>query len=388
MVINENVDRKIIPVASGKGGVGKTVLAVNLALALAGGGKKTVLVDLDLGSSNLHTCLGIKNVNPGVGNLLSDSELDFKDILTETPYRGLRFVPGDVLITGLAGISHSQRKRVARQILKIDADYVIIDLGSGTSTAVLDFFLVSNSGIIMTTPQPTAVTNAFAFLKNLMFRFLQRALSSSKEVSRYIKSVNKERLPLSTPTVLQILSKMKEIDPEAAGKAALYISMMHPKLVVNFARTPNDLLAGSKLRDLTKRNLDVDLECMGLIYADKAVDSSVLERVPLLRFDPEAVSSIQIKRIAQKIVEAPNFPLMTKGAGGSSGSGGPVGSKEYADSFELAHAEAEEDFRVSSDGPPGVEASDVENLINVIAEQKRRIDELKGTVRMLTLRDM
>jgi len=388
MVINENVDRKIIPVASGKGGVGKTVLAANLAVALAEGGNKTVLVDLDLGGSNLHTCLGIKNINPGVGNLLSDSELDFKQIVTETPYRGLRFVPGDVLITGLAAITHSQRKRIAGQILKIDADYVIIDLGSGTSTAVLDFFLVSNSGIIMTTPQPTAVTNAFSFLKNLVFRFMQRALSSSAEVSRYIKSVNKERLPLSTPTVSQVLSKIREIDPGAAGKAALYISMMHPKLVVNLARTPNDLLAGSKMRDLTKRNLDVDLECLGLIYTDKAVDSSVAERVPLLRFDPDAVASSQIRRIAQKIAEAPEFPLVTRGTQGTSGSGGPVGSKEYADSFELAHAEAEEDFRVSTDGPPGAEAADVENLINVIAEQKRRIDELKGTVRMLTLRDM
>ena len=379
MVINENVNRKILPVASGKGGVGKTVLAANLALALAEGGEKTVQIDLDLGGSNLHTCLGIKNINPGVGNLLSSSELGFKDIVMDTPYRGLRFIPGDVLVTGLAAINRQQRKRISGQILKIDADYIIVDLGSGTSAAVLDFFLMSNSGFIVTTPQPTSVTNAFAFLKNLLFRFLQRAMSSASEVSDYIKSLGKESLPHSTPTFSQVLSRIKDIDNEAAEKAGLYLSMIHPKLVINLAQTPDDLSAGVKLRDLVRRNLDVELECMGLIYTDKAVDRSVLERVPLLRFDPEAVASVQINRIAKKIVQSPRFPLTEERR---------EVQKAYEDSFELIYAEAEEDFSVSEEKPSGVEASDVEKLIRVITEQKRRIDELKGTVRMLTLRDM
>lgn len=376
MVINENVDRKVVPIASGKGGVGKTILAANLALALAERGKRTVLIDLDLGGSNLHTCLGLKNINPGVGNLLSDSGLGFGDILIETPYRGLRFVPGDVLIAGLAAINHPQRRRVAKQIMKIDADFTILDLGSGTNTAVLDFFLVSNSGIIVTTPQPTAVTNAFGFLKNLVFRFLQRALSSQQEVKRYIMSLTREHLPQSTPTVTQILARIGEIDGESAKKVGMYLSMMHPKLVMNLAQTPDDLMSGLKLRDLIKRNLDVEMECMGLIYTDAAVDRAVAERVPLLHFDPEAVASAQINRIAQKMVQAPrSLSLKSKTRG-------------YRNSFELTHAEAEEDFSVSADGSSGVEASDIENLIKVITEQKRRIDELKGTVRMLTLRDM
>jgi flagellar biosynthesis protein FlhG len=376
MVINENVDRKVIPVASGKGGVGKTVLAANLALALAESGKHTVLVDLDLGGSNLHTCLGLKNINPGVGNFLSGAELDFCDIIVETPYRRLRFIPGDVLVTGLAAINNPQKKRIAKQLLKIDADFIILDLGSGTSTAVLDFFLVSNSGIVVTTPQPTAVTNAFGFLKNLVFRFLQRALSSHQEVKRYITSLNKEHLPHSTPTVSQALSRIEEIDADSAKKARLYVTMIHPKLAINLAQSPGDLDAGLKLRDLVRKNLDIELDCMGLIYDDAAVEASVTEREPVLRFEPDAVASIQIKRIAEKIVKEPRFPLTS-------------GDREgYGDSFELAHTEAKEDFKGRPDGSPRIVPSDIENLLQVITEQKKRINELQGTVRMLTLKDI
>ncbi|MCK5736715.1 MAG: P-loop NTPase, partial [Spirochaetaceae bacterium] len=71
MILNENVERKIIPIAGGKGGVGKSVIAVNLALSMSMFGKKTVLVDLDLGGSNLHTMLGLRNSNPGMGNFVS-----------------------------------------------------------------------------------------------------------------------------------------------------------------------------------------------------------------------------------------------------------------------------------------------------------------------------
>jgi len=75
MVICENVRRKIIPVASGKGGVGKSVIAANMSLALAQSGKSTVAMDLDLGGSNLHTLLGIKNTQAGIGNFLSGGSL-------------------------------------------------------------------------------------------------------------------------------------------------------------------------------------------------------------------------------------------------------------------------------------------------------------------------
>jgi flagellar biosynthesis protein FlhG len=372
MVICENVDRKIIPIASGKGGVGKTVLAANLALALADGGKRTVAVDLDLGGSNLHTCLGIRNINPGVGNLLADSSFRIKDIVVRTQYRNLEFVPGDVLVPGLSAITHTQRKRIAKQLLSVDADYLILDLGSGTSDAALDFFLVSNGGIVVTTPQPTAVTNAYGFLKNLVFRFLQRALSGNKQVSEYLKSLNSEHTPQSSPTVSQVLSRLNKIDKEKALTAKNYLSMLHPKLVINFSHSPDDTDEGLKVRDLCRKNLDIDVECIGLIGRNGAVDNSVAERVPLLRFEPDSVAAFQIGRIAGKILAEPRFPLCT------------TGTSAGENSYDLVREESRQDFLKQS----GADMPDVDDLMQVIEGQKKQIDDLKGTVRILTLRNM
>ncbi|MBN2322264.1 MAG: P-loop NTPase [Spirochaetes bacterium] len=372
MVICENVDRKIIPIASGKGGVGKTVLAANLALALADGGRKTIAVDLDLGGSNLHTCLGIKNINPGVGNLLADKSLRFKDLLLRTRYHNLMFVPGDVLVPGLSEIIHVQRKRIVKQLLSIDADYLILDLGSGTSDAVLDFFLVSNCGILVTTPQPTAVTNAYGFFKNLVFRFLRRALSGNKKVSEYLISLGSERAPQSSPTVPQILSRLNKIDKGKAQAAQDYLSMLHPKLVINFSHSPDDTDAGLKIRDLCKKNLNIDMECIGLIGHNGAVDKSVADRVPLLRFEPDSVAALQIGRIAGRILSEPGFPLCTSEAS--------FGKK----SFDLVREESHQDFLNKSKA----DMPDVNDLMQVIEGQKRQIDDLRGTVRILTLRNM
>ena len=372
MVISENVDRKIIPIASGKGGVGKTMLAANLALALADSGRRTVAIDLDLGGSNLHTCLGIRNINAGVGNLLSDSSLRFRDILVKTRYPNLMFLPGDVLVTGISAIPHSQRRRIVKQLLCVDADYLLLDLGSGTHNAVLDFFLVSNSGIIVTTPQPTAVTNAYGFLKNMVFRFLQRALAGNSEVSKYLKSLNRERTPQSTPTVSQVLSRLNKIDKEIASTAENYLSMLHPKLVINFSHSPHDTDEGLKVHDLCRKNLDIDVECIGIIGRTSTVDKSLAERVPLLRFEPDSVAALQIERIAGKILAEPRFPLCA--AGPSPGE----------NSYDLTREESQQDFLEQS----GADVPDVDDLIQVIEGQKQQIDDLKGTVRILTLRNV
>ncbi len=374
MVINENVKKKIIPIASGKGGVGKTVIAANLALALANSGKNTVVIDLDLGGSNLHTCLGLKNTKIGIGNYLSNREISFRDIVLTTPYKNLKFIPGDVLVSGVANIRFSQKKRIIANILKLETDYIIIDLGSGSNFNVIDFFLISNSGFVITTSQPTSVINAYGFLKNLAFRFLYRAFTSYKDVSGYLRSILKERKPNSTPTIKRIIKKIYEIDRKAGEKAGRYISVLHPKIIVNLTESPDDLVISEKLRDLVQKNLEINIECMGLIYSDNTLRESVLELTPLMNYDINSLAARAIDRIAQKIIQSDRFPEM------------PLDLSYYKDTFELAMIEAQNDFEelLASEKPE--EHVDIGELLALISNQKKQISELKGTVRMLTMK--
>ena len=372
MVINENVKRKIIPIAGGKGGVGKTVLSANLALSLADNGKNTIVIDLDLGGSNLHTCLGLKNNKPGIGNFISSRELLFENLVQKTPYKNLRFIAGDVLVPGLANINFSQKKRLLNNILKLDADYVILDLGSGSNFNVIDFFLISNSGFTVTTGQTTSVLNLYGFLKSLVFRFLMRAFNQNEEVSLYLKNIAKEKDPKSFVNIAQIIKNINKIDPESGRKAKNYITVLKPQIVINMADSPDVLLIVEKLRDLIKKSLILDVDCMGLIYSDDTVNRALSENLPVYVKNRHSIVSKDIERIAQKIIQSHRFPDM------------PLDFTYYRDTFELTQIEAQNDYQEVAGLTKLEEEVKISKLLTVIDKQKQHIKDLEGTVRMLT----
>lgn len=373
MVINENVKRKIIPVAGGKGGVGKTLIAANLATELARNGKDTIVIDLDLGGSNLHTCLGMKNTRMGIGNFLSSREVMFQDIIQPTPHKNLRFIAGDVLVSGLANIQFSQKKRLMRNILKLEADYIILDLGSGSNFNAIDFFLISNSGFVVTTAQTTSVLNAYGFLKNLVFRFLIRAFNKHEEISKYLRKIIKERKPGSFVTIAEAVKNLRAIDLENGKKAKKYMSILKPKLIINMAESPDDLLVIEKLRDLIQSSLILNVECMGLIYSDDAVTKSFSNHQPLTAREGESIAAKDIERIALKIVQSGRFPDM------------PLDLNYYKDTFELTQIEAKNDYEEITSLSKSEDEINIGDLLSIISTQKKQINELKGTVRMLTM---
>ena len=175
---------RIIPVASGKGGVGKSLFSVNLAIALAEAGNRVLLADLDLGASNAHTVLGLRAVSKGIGCFFTDPNTTVDELITDTEYPNLRFLSGEGEIPGLANIRASQKNRLIRQLRKQNADYLILDLGAGTSSVTVDFFLLSSEGIIVTTPNLTAILNAYLFLKNAIFRILWQSFPRKSSPTR------------------------------------------------------------------------------------------------------------------------------------------------------------------------------------------------------------
>ncbi len=374
MVLNEQEHRKIIPVASGKGGVGKSIIAANLGVLLASYGKKVVLIDLDLGGSNLHTYLGIKNRNEGIGNYLQKKDASFTDILVDTPYTNVKFVAGDVLVTGTANLKQAERRTVMRSIEGVDADYVIMDLGSGTSLNVIDFFLMSNTSIVVTTPQTPSILNAYSLLKNATFRHLIRTLTRPRSVANYLKEIIRERKPGGTPTIAEILEHIHGLDRKAGDEATSQLARMHPYLAVNMAESPEDMDIAEELRNLIFRNLQVDTGCLGLVYNDRAVGESVRRLQPVAIANREALAATQIERMAQKILQSPRFPVM------------PLDYSEYESSFGLTRIEAQNDFMELEDKPGGESAQiSHEDFMAIIAAQQKKIEELKGTVRMLTI---
>jgi len=377
MVITQRRNAKIIPIAGGKGGVGKTELCANLGVRLGQLGYRTIVIDLDLGGSNLHSALGIKNKNPGVGNFLSDRKLSFESLLTPTPYPNVLFIPGDVLVAGTPNVGFAQKKSILRNIESLEADYILLDLGSGASNNVIDFFLVSNSGILVSSPHVGAIINAYSFMKNAVFRFLQRAFSGETKVERVLRKQIKERRPGNPVKISTVIEAMREIDDGEAAKAQRFVELLQPSLVLNLVRDMNDLSIAESLRDLIDKNLGVELQALGMMVYDNEVASTYGARRPVVADDEQRLLSIEVDRLAQKIVQSPEFPTLA------------LATDMYEDSFELMRIEAQYDLAElqnvqSSAGAR--EYADAEEFLEVMSAQKRQIKELQGTIRMLTMR--
>ena len=140
----------------------------------------------------------------------------------------LDFGPGNVLFAGVANLSHGQNRSIISNIAKIDADYVLLDLGSGSHYMTLDFFLMANSGLLVTTPQAPAILNAYGFLKNAVFRHLQQTFSDHKGVTNLLTKILKEAQPNATPTISKILEGIARISHKAESTAREALSELRP----------------------------------------------------------------------------------------------------------------------------------------------------------------
>ena len=300
----------IIPVASGKGGVGKTLISVNLAYALANLGKRVTLLDLDFGGANIHTCMGYSVAPDGIGNFLNQRNSKLQDYILSTSNRNLSFISGDAEMVGIANITAAQKKKLISQIFHLDADYVILDLGAGSSYNTVDFFILSSCGILVVMPELTSILNAYSLLKTAVFRRLFLEFKSITEVkdlfNEQIKKGGEDAWKVS-----ELLRMIKKVSPATYLKALYFVNEMSPKLIMNMAISPTDIEMGEKIRKISRSFLNLDVDYLGFMYRDKSVHESINKRVPLAVSNPENGIYQAIAKVAYKIASLNKLQKMS-----------------------------------------------------------------------------
>jgi flagellar biosynthesis protein FlhG len=367
---------RIIPVASGKGGVGKSLVAANLAVAFAQAGQRVVLTDLDLGASNLHLVLGHQSPKLGIGTFLNDTKSNFNDVITDTDVRGLRFIPGDTEIPGTANLKAGQLKALVRKFLalKPDTDILILDLGAGTHQSILDFFLLSGQGIVVSAPAVTAVLNAYVFLKNTVFRLMFTSFGKGSKTAAYLEDARKDGSQFLY--IPRLLPEIKKIDPESHERFAARLSRFRPRLIMNMIDDPKDADVASKIRRSCEEYLSLKIEHLGVIYRDNVQDTALSSRLPVLLYKPQAMLSQAIYRIADKIMNSDedNFTL---------------DEKAIEDSFQEAGLEAEIDFENKMDYVEDLLHSGAltqGDLVETVKSQQYEISKLRKENNFLKLK--
>ena len=325
---------RIIPIASGKGGVGKSLVAANMGVAFAQAGQRVVLADLDLGASNLHLVLGNHSPQMGIGTYLNNTKSNFADVIVETDVRGLRFIPGDNEIPGTANLNIIQRKALVKQLLalKEETDILILDLGAGTHQSILDFFLLSNQGIVVSAPAVTAVLNAYVFLKNTVFRLMFSSCTKGSPARAHLEKTRKEDgAGHSKLYIPKMLPEIKKIDPESYENFKKRLEALRPRLIMNMVDEPKNADVAMKIRRSCEEYLDLKIEHMGIIYRDVIQDTALASRLPITLYKPQSILSQAIYRIADKILQSPEDIFSPD-------------DKQIEDSFQEAELEAEVDF--------------------------------------------
>lgn len=294
---------QIIPVASGKGGVGKSLLSANLAITLGQAGKKVILADLDLGASNLHLVIGQSSPKAGIGTYLT-GENSFEQIIQPTEYENVFFIAGDSEIPGLSSIKTSQKKALIKKFQSLDCDYLIIDLGAGTHLTILDLFLLSPQGIIVTAPTVTATLNGYLFLKNAVFRLMANSFKKNSKAFQFLEKLKNDSSSLQKLYIPKLIEQIRSIDPESAANFEERMAQFHPRLIINMIDEPKDADKALKIRRSCQQYLGLEVESLGVMYKDSLQDKALSSRLPVVVYKPKSLISQAIYRIAEKILQS------------------------------------------------------------------------------------
>ena len=360
---------QIIPVASGKGGVGKSPLSANLAIALGQQGKKVVLVDLDLGASNLHLVIGQKPGAASLGSWFTEKS-DFKDIIQQTDYQNVSFIAGDSQIPDLTSLKHVQKVRLIRNLKNIDTDYIILDLGAGTHQFILDMFLLSPQGIVVSAPAVTATLNGYLFLKNATFRLLYTTFKRGTPGRAYLDNLKKDSATMQKLYIPNLIQFLANCDPT---NTQIFISRMQqfrPRLVMNMIEDPKDAERAQRIKSSCNQYLGLEIEYLGLMYRDMLQDKALASQLPVVVYKPQSVLGQAIYRIADKIISTVPHQFDAEFNPDSFSN----------DNFQLAEEDATEDYNLKLSGIDDLVSSgslSIGELAEMIKTQQYEINQLR-----------
>jgi flagellar biosynthesis protein FlhG len=297
----QNRTRTIWAVGGGKGGTGKSFVTANLAICLSKKNKEVTLIDADLGGANLHTFLGMRKSDLDIGDFLTKKVPTLRDVAVPTRYNKLRLVKGSDNLLFTANLNYFKKLKLLRHIKTFDSDVIIIDIGTGSTYNSIDFFLLSNPGILVINPEPTSIENAYYFLKSCIIRLLKLYIDYY-QIQDLIKKVT-EQINDNSRSVYSFLSEIISQDKYYADLLFRALKKFRPGLVINKARHEKDFLLGESISNVVQKILVINLDYLGAIPFNEIVHESVKNLTPIMDKYPDSDVGKSILSIASKLTE-------------------------------------------------------------------------------------
>jgi flagellar biosynthesis protein FlhG len=294
--------KNITAIIGPKGGVGKTTISVNLAIALSRMGKKVVAVDLDLGASNLHAMFGMRGTPCSLNDFVQNKVKNLTDVILDTGIENVGIICGGD-VPGITNLHYQKKLKLIRHLATIDCDMVLLDLAPGASYNVVDFSIIAQKALLVTTAEVPSLLNVYSFIKSTVFRRLTFYFKQHKcvELLELLdKAKESEKYP-HLKTMHDFFKEARQIDSAVADSAQRILTGLRPLVVVNRVRTDKDARVGAVIQKLLKEYLSIDSAVIMTIRDDEAVGKAIARLSPIMIETPQAPFAQDIQKIASQL---------------------------------------------------------------------------------------
>lgn len=297
-------------VAGGKGGVGKSVVASNLAALVAREGASTVLVDADLGAPNQHTLFGCEQARHSLGDFLEGRVRTLAETFVPTGVGRLSLVVGQTGVLGAANPPHARKLKLLRALTGLDTEVVVVDLGAGVAHNVVDVFLAGHLRLLVVAPQLTSVQNAYGLAKVALLRSFYARAKSPREIEALDDAFERRALA----RVEEGIAHLAQTEPQLAAACRGAAAGMGAELVGSLVESPRSIPVIHALARMMNDYLHVQAPVAALVPRADSLHRSVNRRAVLAVESPHDPALRSLRQLAERIASSDRESLVARRA--------------------------------------------------------------------------
>jgi flagellar biosynthesis protein FlhG len=299
--VRKKDEGEIWAIGGGKGGTGKTFITSSMGTYLAKKGKKIVLLDVDIGGANLHSFLGISRPKKSLSYFF-EKGVPLSKLAMKTGIGNMSLISGDIHSLASDNIKFTQKLKLFRHILKLNKQYVLIDLGGGSHNNTIDTFLMADKMITVLEPEIIAIENMYHFIKNSLFRKLKMSLRSYgfKEIVEHMWE-SREKYKINN--LNELIECLKNSFPYIRDILEKELSNFKIYLILNKVRSSQDIIIGFSIKSIFMKYLGLETQFVGYLEYDDTIWRSIRERKPFMMNYATSRSAKEIVTFTENILQ-------------------------------------------------------------------------------------
>lgn len=305
----ETRNSEIWAVGGGKGGIGKSFIISSIGNYLAKKGKSVVLIDADLGGSNLHTFLGINKPRKSLTDFF-EAQVPMADLIVDTGIPNMRLLIGAVRSFAPSSIKYTQKLKFFRHIHRIIADYVLIDVGAGSHFNTIDTFLLADKKVVLIMPEIIAIENMYFFLKNAFLRKLMNSLSDHGLKDMFLGAW-KNRKKSNISNLYQLIHYLKDLSKPIENIVDEEVSNFIIYIVLSQVRSNQEIMIGNSVKSICLKHFNLNSKYVGYVEHDDFISRCVNKRQPYMEAYPASRCAKEIERLTDNLIKGKHINTKT-----------------------------------------------------------------------------